>query len=386
MYLLINGQRYNQYFASITGFEYELTLKIISENFTTASPITENDNDWIEISVEGGIEYSEETISITVSENETQKRREGIITFAWDNNQLCTIIINQDAASQRHPIWEDVYLETAWTPEGKNHIEYKISTDEGEVVFVGRAYKMPNEYYSRIPINNIVSNYLNNNDILPLLDGTVTSVTAENAFRIFEISSLDDSIIFGEYAFLYDWSYMPWDGGNKIMSNPINGHYTDNMLKMETELNDTVVINKSNSALYSIPSCGDYALYYLNKFGGWDSFLIEGNVSKSKTVTHHSLSKAFNNNTLEYENKTYLNEMVTSYVLNTNYLTDEQSINLADNLLTSIQIYLHDLRNDKILPVNITDTKIDYKTYQNQGKKMVNYQINIKESQTKIRK
>lgn len=131
--------------------------------------------------------------------------------------------------------------------------------------------------------------------------------------------------------------------------------------------------------------CGRYAILYQNAFGGYDSFLLEGAVSKSTNLTMHMYTKAYNNTTLERGDTNYANELTTTWTCNTGWLTDEQSLRLAEHLLSSPDIYLQDMEEDKLIPVLIATTSYKHKTYQNEGKKMVNYTINLKESNVKTR-
>lgn len=144
-------------------------------------------------------------------------------------------------------------------------------------------------------------------------------------------------------------------------------------------------ITIDSAITYDCNYCGDYALYYLNSHGGWDSFLIEGKVQKTDNITQYKYSKSFNNTTIEYESGRYISEIATKYVCYTSWLTDAQSANLAKNLLSSNKVYLHDLVNNKIIPVIIENTTIDYKKYFNE-RQMISYKINLVESQTKIKK
>ncbi len=63
-------------------------------------------------------------------------------------------------------------------------------------------------------------------------------------------------------------------------------------------------------------------------------------------------------------------------------LNDEQSKNLAKNLIGTNKAYLHNLTTSKILPILSTDGSAVYKTYRNQGRKFVTYSINVECSQT----
>lgn len=56
------------------------------------------------------------------------------------------------------------------------------------------------------------------------------------------------------------------------------------------------------------------------------------------------------------------------------------------HLLESNEVYLHNLKTDKITPVTITDSTCEYKTYANQGNTRFHYVINVESSNYKIRK
>jgi hypothetical protein len=127
-------------------------------------------------------------------------------------------------------------------------------------------------------------------------------------------------------------------------------------------------------------------LYYLNSYGGWDAFVIEGNTTKKDTFTTYTTDRAYNNNTLEFENNKYVQEIKTTYVMNTGLLTDEQSKNLAKNLIGSIKVYLQNVEEGWTKPVVITDSSVDYQTYATNGQKLSQYKITVQESQSKIRK
>lgn len=192
-----------------------------------------------------------------------------------------------------------------------------------------------------------------------------------------------------------------------FLGSPINGHYTDGMLKLWSYV--TREGNTYKEYTYSTDedryqyTCGvdkgNYALYYLNSYGGWNSFLIEGNVIKKDRITQFTTDKVFDNMRYDFEKDRYVSEIQTSYELNTNYLSDAESANLAKNLLSSNKVYLHVLGEGYITngvdwynipsfikPVIITDVNVTYQTYAGNNRKMAQYRINIEDSQTKIRK
>lgn len=134
-----------------------------------------------------------------------------------------------------------------------------------------------------------------------------------------------------------------------------------------------------------VDTCYDYCLYYINSWGGWDSLLIKGTAKKTDKITPQYYTKDFDNKTQDFERVKYLNTIASSYVLNTDWFTDEEQARLH-NLIESNEVYLHNLNTDEILPVNITNTSLEYKTYTNNGKKKFNNTINVEVAQEKIRK
>lgn len=133
-------------------------------------------------------------------------------------------------------------------------------------------------------------------------------------------------------------------------------------------------------------NCINYALYYLNARGGWDSFAIQGAGLKKENITTYTTDRAYNNTTMEFEQMRNVTEIQTVYELNTHYLTDEQSKKLAKHLLGSNMVYLHDFSNGTIKPVIIQDKAVTYQTYQTNGRKLAQYKITVAESQIKHRR
>ena len=140
-------------------------------------------------------------------------------------------------------------------------------------------------------------------------------------------------------------------------------------------------VEVSGRTLYDVNYCGDAALYYLNAAGGWDAFLIEGKVLRTDKYTQGDYYKSFDNSTIEFGKTRWLNEIRPSWELHTGWLTDDQAERLVRNLLPSTQVYLHILADDEYFPVTITDTSATYKTYENQGDKLVAYTIKVEGSQ-----
>lgn len=129
----------------------------------------------------------------------------------------------------------------------------------------------------------------------------------------------------------------------------------------------------------------NYVLYYTNAYGGWDSLLVQGNVKQTDDIESQTYVKRVLDTSREFSKNKYLNTITANWVLYTGNLTNEQSAKMY-HLIESTNVYLHNLEENKIIPVTITDTSMEYKTYTNQGKRRFYYTINVEASQDKYRK
>lgn len=276
---------------------------------------------------------------------------------------------------------------------------YKIMLD-GEQIYSGRAVKYPDADYLQINLDKVCRNYLSS-DIDDLLNELPVNITRQyhyNAQRQFDLmtgNSLAES-----YIFYNDWSYTTDKNvqGTVNVSAPITGHYVPGMMRLKTTRmtgNSPVVYtegyvgNPSRESEYfgytKQVKCTPYVLYYLNSYGGWDAFVIEGNTNKKDAYTTYTTDQSYDNTTLEFEYNKYVQEIKTTYTMNTGLLNDEQSENFAKNLVGSLKVYLHNIPEGWIKPVVITDNSVDYQTYTTNGKKLSNYKLTVQESQSKIR-
>ena len=282
--------------------------------------------------------------------------------------------------------WEDVILQRT-----ESVFDYRIY-NRTNLIFQGRAYKRPNADTNDIKLNKIFENYLSNsiNDLLNSGEPEDTGINASKVFKIMKLDADGTETLIDEYTILYDWSYdFRFRGENTDLSRPINGRYVAGMYKMDTTVDGKsgTVTNSLNGDNYNVlADCGDYALYYLNAYGGWDALLIDGTVLKKSTITQYTTDKNYNNSRIEFEQVKYINEIQDAYEINTGFLTDEQAANLSKNLIPSKEVYLHIISDNKLIPVLITDTSVTYQTYQTNNLQMPQYKINVKESQIKLRK
>lgn len=269
------------------------------------------------------------------------------------------------------PIWKDTSYSSNTTV-----LRYSIYNGDNEI-FNGIAYARPNTDYVIFNVNKICQNWLGS--VLPDIRTFRGSYTHADAYRTFVLKN-DSGTTLDTYNFLYDWSYDDYFTGQTCtLSKPIDGLYANGQLQFNTVFNgSSVTTTVSETSNYT---CGEWAIYYLNRYGGWDSYLITNNVVKTDSYEKYYTNKSFNNTQLDFEKKVYNNQITTKYELNTGWLTDAQSYNLAFNLIPSNSAYLHNLTTGRIDPVLITNNECEYQKYVN-GRKLNRYTITVENSQS----
>lgn len=156
--------------------------------------------------------------------------------------------------------------------------------------------------------------------------------------------------------------------------------------KLEYKQDDEVIFS------YDMDHCGPGAFIYRNRFGGWDSFLIEGNIIKTDNYTKLNYrTKGEYNQIFNFDTSKYINEkhtdnvsINTTYEAYTGWLSDEEAERLVFHLLSSPKVFFQDFHRENQLyntddiyvniPIRITASSAEYKKFRN-GKKMVNYLI-----------
>lgn len=129
---------------------------------------------------------------------------------------------------------------------------------------------------------------------------------------------------------------------------------------------------------YDWLNCGDYAIYYENRLGGYDSFLFEGSCKMKMDIER-----------LTYRNKetgtiNYRNVIVPEWELNTGRLSDDEVKRFVNNVLPSKKVYLHRLDTDEVFPVYITDNVKDVKDFKSNAKARVVITLNVRGSQETV--
>lgn len=342
---------------------------------------------------------------------------------------LKLIVTSQSVKSDISPIWKDyVWNEIISSDFIEYHLDYA-----GDMVYAGKAYKYPETDRVEFLLNNVAENYLSNGIIFNT-SKTIVSPEYLKPFTLITSSGNEKPI-----TFFNDWSYKDRDlTKGTMLSDPITGlvdprqylvsswilptgtgvinrfFYIDGVQSvMDISLNSGIngytytedLSNKlwpcgsylivgfveggnisDRQIRYDIDTTGkDYVLYYTNSAGGWDSLLVEGNVKKNDEIKSETYTRKVLNTSQEFARNKYLNTITSSWILYTGYLNDIQASKMF-NLIESTKVYLHNLKDNTITPVLITDTNCEYKTYTNQGKNKFYYTINVEASQDTYRK
>ena len=295
-------------------------------------------------------------------------------------------------ANNIKPIWEDYYVTFK---SDESPVSYSIQVN-GEPVFYGKAWCPPSNKSGtyKTKINSICENYIFNEiDDFEGITENGKTIQQTDAIKKFTIINEDTRQPIDEVTFIYDYSHdKSVDYNNTVnMSRPINGKGKEGMYFLTTTTNGSIVTTLISKAptigYYIINDCASkYAIYYLNKYGGWDSFLIEGFVTEKQSFARNTVKRDYNNSTLQLGTTQYLTEITDGYELHTGWLNEHESKTLAENLFQSNRLFLHNIETDEIIPILITDAEAATKTRKNSARKLLNYTINAVASHTRHNK
>ena len=296
------------------------------------------------------------------------------------------------------PVWKD----TVFTYQGEEYYDYDIYIN-GVKAYSGRNHIIDAD--TGIYVNDIAKDFVENH-----FETTPGNWKANNFSILLEVEV--DGNIQARYRFYKDYSYEDVEGSIICLNDPIRNEVPEgciipfSFLSVDgTSSGITIGSSVLNLDSYSsgnlnieaeegtyeapgvsyktIPGCGKEVLYYENAFGGYDVFVPKWVRKKTDEITSYTLDQAYNNTTRQYENRRYLNISSPSWEFNTGWLTDEQSSKMH-HLIESNEIYLY--KEGRFIPVVATDSRLEYRTWYNNGKKPVNYTITLKESQGKERR
>lgn len=346
------------------------------------------------------------------------------ITLVTSKNTYTNTVTISQKGFEIHPIWANniVKIETQL-----NYIQYEVRHNS-KTIYSGKAYTIPNTNYVEIDMSRICSPFLNSS-IENKLDEPVDFAPIEGvkSFNLYVNGEIEGSFLFfNSYTYKDNPPYLLLTDGDTmlILSDPIRKQYDSRQLIIYSFFNvlrsggygcnvvfdfdgyiqrvygslagrqEYVTLMKAPDGANSVnffgekfpikKTCCKYCLYYQNALGGWDSFLINGNDKQTDKITSYNYRKAINNTTKQFATKKYLNVINTSYKLYTDWLTDDEASRMH-HLLESTEVYLHNLEDDTIIPVSLTNSTCEYKTFTNNARRKFYYEINAELAQQKIR-
>lgn len=337
------------------------------------------------------------------------------------------------------PIWKDYVVDLG---ASDSYFFRIVLQDTGEVIYAGKTFKRPGDSRNVIRVNDICANYLTN--VLPSLSqAEFSQMTLPVRFMVQRSVNGTNWDDWAAPQFLNDWSYdYTYNAATMGMSFPINGRIDKRMPIVWTGLNvsqvtvtvrmkdgttSTVIIPVAisndfnadfnadfsrsvrsagsgtavfypsqwanvdkvtigNSTLQVVTECAGYALYYVNAYGGWDSFLIEGNSLEADTLKRYTREVIYDNTNIQNRGiRNYVNEITKGFTFHTGWLLGDQGERMH-HLINSTDVYMYDIAAGQMIPVTIPATTCEYKTFRNQGNRLVNYDITVQVAQNRIRR
>lgn len=314
-------------------------------------------------------------------------------------------------ANNIRPIWEDYYVVFNTNDSPVNYGIYEVgdygTTESNNVtyqnteklIFSGKAWAAPSydQDTFKTNINKICEDYLSNEfNSFATVGADGTNINHTDALKTFVIKNEDNGTEIDRVTFIYDWSFditvTYAEGQSTEMSRPINGKGVNGMYYFRTVFNGTyvrtLVSHTPLSGYTETTDCnaGKWALYYLNRYGGWDSYLIDGYVSRKDNFNRKAVFADYDNKTVQFGNKPYMTQITPNYEIHTGWMNDRESEVLAANVFQSTRVYLHNLETEEIIPIVITDADVLHKNHKNSGRRLLNYTINAVAAQTEHNK
>ena len=330
------------------------------------------------------------------------------------------------------PIWKDYLTQLAATaPSGgfAYTIYHSDGVGSGSTVFAGTAYARPGQTALKVRINDVVAGLLRR--------GFTPAGETDIPYAEVRVNDSDDNVLDTE-TFSADWSYDP---GFDYLTDDLNIPVLDTLLPGQlvpltkkdagtytaviTEVNGIVLydpdFNKDFDADFNSASqhgedveiatdfgtgwldlrdypgaiqvviggrtyrvgggCDQFALYYVNAYGGWDTMPVRAKVSEQDALTRHNLQVDYNNASSARGTKTVAIELAHKYTLRTGYMNEAESLKMH-NLLNSPHVWLHDVIANRFYPLTLTNTATEYK----KGGRLYRYDIEAQLAQERIRR
>lgn len=333
------------------------------------------------------------------------------------------------------PIWKDYTVELAATAEADG-VLYRVLRDSaiGTVIFEGRAFPRPGANETIVRINDIVA---------PLLVRNFTPAgETDTPFISIYVQKWNRALLAWDEVdnedFYADWSYEPdYDGEDDDLNAPpenflmpgqlvpctlaVNGtasylidylvlgagdfnadfnadfktdgdaqatEQVDNDGECQTAWLDlmdypTATQVTVNGRTYKVGGgCHQFVLYYINAYGGWDTFTVKAKTEQFDDVAHYVQEQVYDNShTYARGKRNYVNELTHRYTFHTSWMGEAASLRMH-HLLNSPLVLCHDVVRNIIRPLVLTNTLTEYK----HGGRLYQYTIEAELAQNRERR
>ncbi len=390
-------------------------------------------SDWVTITFEDG-----DTGRVSVVENTSNSARTAYLKFYNQDDEDDYLVIRLVQGGHRIiPIWRDAYYTPLGSEIGENFHYRLVDSVSGKVLFEGISVSPDDDSLPEsINVPRLVESYIKSDEDLVLDDSYRWKDLRGELDIDFYNAGVTPADLETSFSFWNDWSRKTLSiDTSKILNDPINGRgargmqlpfcvyngpgspYWFNtsdgsgvgritfpevegfkMVNVPYVNTDEITFWASYTSggsthsirlfTYDMTHCGQGYFVYRNRLGGWDSFLIEGNISKTEGYNKEKFSSPKKGRYYEIEKHINQVDITTSYQATTGWLTDEEAERLVHHLLSSPRVYFCSLEGDRYEPENmlvevvLTDSSAEYKKFRN-GKRLVNYTINFETSNIK---
>ena len=384
------------------------------------------------------IEFVDEyttTYKVKVTEDNAGNQRTASITFTASNGgSSATLSVTQAAGSAPQPasgdyipIWRDYLYSPSGFTNGQDYA-YRLIDDNQNILYQGLT-AAPDSNHTPDPINiaRIVENNISSGDF-NFTGGAWRKLPGSLTVNFYKVGQVG---LIQQWIFWNDWSrYRTIYDSTTCLNDPINGRGCQGMvlplcifkddsssfsmsekkkngstsstsfgtpsyktsiyIPSYTSNAKTLTFKKGSSTLftYDLTYCGSGYFIYRNRFGGWDSFLVEGNTRKSEDYQRLTYGQPkMTSYDFTRDKHTDRTTISTSYECTTGWLSDQEAERLVYHLISSPKVYFTPFIGDgyeidTMKEVNIKDSKAEYKKYRN-GRRLVQYTITFETADIK---
>lgn len=411
------------------------TINFTLNNCIDDSTSYSTNSEWINLK-SLNISQGSGTIEFTTKQNERAEERKGLIYITSKSkggvytSTSVNIVQLPTLSLIEFPIWQDVDILLNDENPLSKYVAYQLIIND-EVVYNGRVFKIDDKG-AIIRVNDILRSFINEK-----LDLTKKyQLQSNNSHYTFILNIQNTDGLFYPYKQLRVFNDNSYNAKtsytSKYVSDFIQEYYdkrqlllisvedfADNIestlsvhgilmatLEYQKTVMDEEVKVVNDVATFIVPlhnftsnpdssfnkeikiyplknTCKPFCLYWRNIYGGYNSFLFNDASKQSDLITNYDIRLENNNTTLDYSRKQYMKEVQEKWTIKTDYINDAQA-RVLKYIVHSPEVYLHDLVNDNIIPVLITDSSLDHKQYRNNSRKLLTYTFTLENSNIKI--